>query len=365
MSNLIQVLPEGALDIIGDVHGEYEALCALLKNLGYDTRKNGVHSDGRKMVFVGDLVDRGPDSPAVIKLVRRMIDAGNAYAVIGNHELNLLREKAKDGSGWYFDERQEKDRHYSPFKRVDNNDKEGLVEFISSLPVALERKDLRVVHAAWCKEQIDYLRQAECTGVVCCYEKFADGINKHINSTGLLDRYREEQNKWSEYLEDEVLKAPFLHDTAAYQVAHQMMNPVRVLTSGVERKTSIPFYASHKWRFVERVAWWNEYSDDVPVVVGHYWRKLVGDSTRNKDETNVFENVAPTSWHGAKGNVFCVDFSVGGRYSERNKNLPYGTEANLAALRWPERTLMLEDGAVLDTSCYLSCKNESSTALEL
>ena len=55
-----------------------------------------------KLVFVGDLCDRGPDSPAVIEHVQRLMDAGRACAVIGNHEINLLREEAKDGSGWAF-----------------------------------------------------------------------------------------------------------------------------------------------------------------------------------------------------------------------------------------------------------------------
>ena len=71
---LIRPLFEGPLDVVGDVHGEIDALTALLGQLGYDPQ--GVHPDGRRLVFVGDLCDRGPDSPAVIGLVRRLVETG-------------------------------------------------------------------------------------------------------------------------------------------------------------------------------------------------------------------------------------------------------------------------------------------------
>ena len=64
---LVRTLFEGDLDIVGDVHGEIGALESLLGELGYDS--SGHHPDGRRLVFVGDLTDRGPDCPAVVRLV--------------------------------------------------------------------------------------------------------------------------------------------------------------------------------------------------------------------------------------------------------------------------------------------------------
>lgn len=96
----IQTLPEGALDIVGDVHGEWLALQNLLRHLGYDGEGN--HPQGRKLVFVGDLCDRGPESPAVLAWFKRAYEAGNALAVLGNHELNAIIGDPKDGSGWFF-----------------------------------------------------------------------------------------------------------------------------------------------------------------------------------------------------------------------------------------------------------------------
>ncbi|MFJ4282043.1 polynucleotide kinase-phosphatase [Streptomyces massasporeus] len=73
----------GPFDIIGDIHGCAAELEALLGKLGY---VDGVHPDGRTAVFVGDLVDRGPDSPGVLRRVMAMVKSGNALCVPGNHE---------------------------------------------------------------------------------------------------------------------------------------------------------------------------------------------------------------------------------------------------------------------------------------
>jgi protein phosphatase len=84
----------GPFDIIGDVHGCYDELAALLGRLGYTVAADGSgarHPDGRTAVFVGDLVDRGPATPAVLRLVIGMTAAGDALAVAGNHEAKLVR----------------------------------------------------------------------------------------------------------------------------------------------------------------------------------------------------------------------------------------------------------------------------------
>jgi protein phosphatase len=82
----------GPLDIIGDVHGCYDELIILLAQLGYaDNGETWAHPEGRKVVFVGDLVDRGPKTPDVLKLAMRMTASGNAYCVPGNHDSKLMR----------------------------------------------------------------------------------------------------------------------------------------------------------------------------------------------------------------------------------------------------------------------------------
>lgn len=94
----------GPFDIIGDVHGCREELVELLTRLGYQVDTSAaepsdpsygyrvVPPPGRKAVFLGDLVDRGPDSPGVLKLVMSMVAAGSALCVPGNHDVKLLRK---------------------------------------------------------------------------------------------------------------------------------------------------------------------------------------------------------------------------------------------------------------------------------
>ncbi|WP_411113049.1 polynucleotide kinase-phosphatase [Streptomyces sp. 029-5] len=78
----------GPFDIIGDIHGCRSELETLLGKLGYE---DGAHPGGRTAVFVGDLVDRGPDSPGVLRRVMGMVAEGNALCVPGNHENKLGR----------------------------------------------------------------------------------------------------------------------------------------------------------------------------------------------------------------------------------------------------------------------------------
>lgn len=97
----------GPFDIIGDVHGCFDELQDLLKQLGYsvEARANGDASpkysvkppEGRKAVFLGDLVDRGPKIPDVLRLVMNMVEAGTALCVPGNHDIKLMRKlRGKD-----------------------------------------------------------------------------------------------------------------------------------------------------------------------------------------------------------------------------------------------------------------------------
>jgi len=83
----------GPFDIIGDVHGCITELERLLALLGYarDPVAGWRPPDRRTPVFIGDLVDRGPSSAAVVDLVMRMVDHGNALCVAGNHDLKFAR----------------------------------------------------------------------------------------------------------------------------------------------------------------------------------------------------------------------------------------------------------------------------------
>jgi protein phosphatase len=92
----------GPFDIIGDVHGCYEELAALFVQLGYRIESypagpKAIPPDGRRAIFVGDLVDRGPKIPEVLRLVMNMVEDGTAFCVPGNHDMKLMRKlKGRD-----------------------------------------------------------------------------------------------------------------------------------------------------------------------------------------------------------------------------------------------------------------------------
>ena len=91
----------GPFDIIGDVHGCFDELQELLEQLGYEIHAEDEfrvsHPLGRKVVFLGDLVDRGPAVPNVLRLVMSTVGTGSALCIPGNHDVKLLRKlKGKD-----------------------------------------------------------------------------------------------------------------------------------------------------------------------------------------------------------------------------------------------------------------------------
>ena len=94
----------GPFDIIGDIHGCFDELARLLETLGYRVSTEDhparflvTHPEGRKAVFLGDLVDRGPQTPDVLRLVMDMTESGAVLCVPGNHDMKLLRKlKGRD-----------------------------------------------------------------------------------------------------------------------------------------------------------------------------------------------------------------------------------------------------------------------------
>lgn len=339
-------LAAGSLDIVGDVHGELEALRALLQHLGYDA--DGQHRDGRHLVFVGDLCDRGPDSPGVIELVQALIAGGSAQCVLGNHELSVLRGARKSGNGWFFAENHDHAKGRFPDCRgTSAAQREEFPVFLASLPLTLSRDDLRVVHAAWHQESLLALAaDASRQPLTDIYREYHRRAGQWLENSGLSDSLAKEHAQWGTAMTDEQAPVPLLLATGQMSAYFQMNNPIRVLTSGVERLARQPFYATGKWRMVDRVAWWHDYRDDVPVIFGHYWRwsDHAVPPGHSRGEPDLFKGQAAGAWLGPRANAFCVDFSVGVRYRERPLAPGARHLGRLAAVRWPERELVFDDG---------------------
>lgn len=141
-------------DVIGDVHGQGGLLFALLARMGYVNRAGGWRApQGRQAIFVGDLIDRGPDQIAVLDTVRRMVDADQARVVMGNHEFNAIAFATRGPNGDFLRPRSDKNRkQHAAFLGAVGEDGPRHREWIywfRGLPMALDLGGLRVVHAWW------------------------------------------------------------------------------------------------------------------------------------------------------------------------------------------------------------------------
>jgi hypothetical protein len=154
-------------DIIGDVHGHADALEELLLKLGYCWKTSGYRADGRKAVFVGDLIDRGTQNRRVIEVVRNMVDAGDAITVMGNHEYNAICyhtvKKGSEGDWLRPHERSKFKQHQNFLKEypLGHTETDEVINWFKRLPLYIddEKIPFRVVHACWDQEAIDALMQ--------------------------------------------------------------------------------------------------------------------------------------------------------------------------------------------------------------
>ncbi len=285
MESLIRPLLPGPFDVVGDVHGEIGPLETLLERLGY----RGVeHPEGRRLVFVGDLTDRGADSVAVVELVAEAVRGGHAQCVLGNHDLNILLGHAKVDNAWFF---QHQDPH--PHERVaDARERRFILDFFAELPLALARDDARVVHACWDDRSIRLA--SRCGDARSLHDAQRERIDHSCEARGASG------------VEEEL--------------EHQNDNAVKLLTSGPEEVDPYPKETNGKLRRLRRVEWWHGYDTSQPTCVfGHY--ALPAEICRDNLQ------------------AVCVDF---GAYKRRLPAAGGRPGWRLGALRLPERTLVFD-----------------------
>lgn len=154
-------------DIIGDVHGHAAALEALLDDMGYTERGGAYrHSNPSRMaLFLGDLVDRGPDQLRSVDIPRRMRDAGTALVLMGNHEHNAIGFATQDPErpGHHLRVRGTKNRaqHGAFLDQVGEGSDlhHELVDWMRTLPMWIETEGFRAVHACWHPDRIRLLEE--------------------------------------------------------------------------------------------------------------------------------------------------------------------------------------------------------------
>ena len=239
-----------AFDVVGDVHGQLEALLQLGCKLGYRVHEGWTHPEDRKLVFVGDLIDRGPNSLGVALLVRDIVLNGRGLCLMGNHEFNIIEwRRGRMGP------------KRSNLKIVDDiqNQQAGwdlALDFFESLPLALEFDDVRVVHAAWHHRAFLEL----------------EGALSAPSSNHLL------APKWSSFIR---LFGPyedgeFRRGVPNQPFEDQWSSALEVFLKGFESEADEPFKdGDGNTRTHVRAQWWRDHHNEVlkdrRIVFGHYW----------------------------------------------------------------------------------------------
>ena len=237
------------IDIIGDIHGQLGALRALGRHLGYAVDDDWSHPACRKLVFVGDLIDRGPHSLEVAQLVQQLCDSGNALCLMGNHELNLVewrrgRTRPKHSNNRTVADVQARAAAWA-----------SILDFFERLPIALELDTLRVVHAVW---------HPRCVAAL-------EGALREPPARSFADR-------WQPLIR---LHAPYFEGRLRPGVSNERFEdqhdtPLEILLKGYESAAPQPFIDNDgRERDRIRAEWWKPEHEDIPkdrrVIFGHYW----------------------------------------------------------------------------------------------
>ncbi|WP_019531295.1 metallophosphoesterase [Dasania marina] len=287
-------------DIIGDIHGHGDELIKLLEHMGYQLSESGYCHPNRKVIFLGDFIDRGEQlrqHQRLLNVVMPMVNNGHALAVMGNHEFNALAFHTKhEGEPLRSHTVKNIEQHQAFLNEYQDEPalKQTVLDFFWELPIWLELDGLRVIHACWHDE--------------------------HIKTMKDIAPKRK--------LTHEILVEASTEGTAAYEALEVLLKGIEVeLPEGIIFKDK----GGHE-RTAVRVQWWNnggtklgditaptdidigdaadlpipehvrQYcSDAPPCFIGHYWLK--GEPAP----------LAP--------NVACLDYSI-------------AKEGKLVAYRW-------------------------------
>lgn len=277
-------------DIIGDIHGCAAPLEALLDMMGYRrSDDDGPHRHpNRQAIFVGDLIDRGPQQLLVLQIVRAMVEAGSAQMVLGNHEFNAMAYGTEwpDGSGRYLrphdepeNERAAKneDQHRAFLEQVTGGHRIEFLDWMAQQPLWLDLGGIRVVHACWHQPSIDYLTDelggTRLTTVEQLVRASTDGDPMFVTVETLLKG--PEISLTAHGLEPYLDKDGHSRDQARMRWWNSEASTLRDIAEMGANFTitkDVPYPPLPEVAVpVEHRS--HVYADEVPVFYGHYWRQ--------------------------------------------------------------------------------------------
>ena len=284
-------------DIIGDIHGNSTKLHNLLNKLGYVKNKsfNGYTHPERKIIFLGDFIDRGPEQLDTVLTAKAMIENGSALAVMGNHEYNAIcyatpnPQQPSDYLRTHLGNTGKKNfQQHAAFLNGVQHDSvlyDELILFFKALPLWLEIDDIRVVHACWNvqkqKQLKPYLTNDNCLTQSGIIESAKEG-SAAFEATELLLKGLELplpngiQFQDADGHERQSVRVKWWDNTANDYESLALLP--KAITQTLPRDT-IPNLDAYR------------YNEDTLLFIGHYW--LTG-------------KPKPLS-----SNVICVDYSAG------------------------------------------------------
>jgi len=233
-------------DVIGDVHGQFDKLVGLLEQMGYRETAGAWRHPDRMAIFLGDLIDRGPKQLATVALVRRMVDAGAARCVMGNHELNAIAWATPDPGkrGKFLRDHHmlgNLAQHQAFLEEVEGTRHQEIVEWFKSLPLWLDLGELRIVHACWHQESMHRLQPL---------------LGPNQTLTDELIVLGSKRGHWANEALEVVCKGPDIR-----------------LLEGIPSQDSygeIPDEVRIRW-WLPDVEWQAAAYSGPPVIFGHYW----------------------------------------------------------------------------------------------
>ena len=298
-------------DIIGDIHGCNLTLVSLLTELGYKLDSDGTYGHPeRKVIFLGDFIDRGPGQREVINIVKGMMGKGSALSVMGNHEYNAIAYATVDeATGKPLRPHTEKNRiQHQAFLEAFENDEDSYkaaIDWFKTLPLWLDLNVIKIIHACWDKNEIEKIEEFQnggsCLGDDLLYASCDKG-NWQYNAIETILKGKEITLPRGQNFSDkdgnvrhEIRVCWWDQNARTYQEAFMGPEHARTHIPGDE------IIGDHLIGYTH---------DEPPVFLGHYW--LEGDPEPLSD------------------NIACTDYSVA---------KPGG---KLVAYRWDGETLLLK-----------------------
>ena len=309
-------------DVIGDVHGHLGALTRLLAQLGY-REHDGVHGHPERMaVFVGDLIDRGREQVGVVELVRRMVEAGHAHVVMGNHEFNAIAYATAhpDRAGDHLRPHTPKNtgQHAAFLDEVGFGSPRHrqIIDWFRTVPLWLELEAggqrLRVIHACWHPASIERLKSLLGPDRTLTMPVLIDGSTKGTATYEAVEtilKGPEVSMGGLEYLDKDGHPRQNAR-LAWWRSDARSLRDVALVPDGTLAPDGTPFPPLPETSIDSSSL---VYTDAVPVLFGHYWN------------TGTPKVLTPTA--------ACIDFSV-------------AKHGQLIAYRWNGEATLMDDRLV-------------------